>query len=97
EGKRLAHVTDHDLQLGVAVENAAHDEAQQVQPRLDAEAEDGTVEPGFEHRPDHRVRGRGRVEVWRLAGIGERAEDRLELRMIEILTTSMAVDLHAPE
>src|SRR5438034_11260556 len=97
EGQRLAHVTDHDLQLGVTVEDAAGDEAPEVQPRLDAEAEDGAVESGLEHRSDHRVGRGGRVYVEGVAGVGERAEDRIELGVIEILALGVTVDLYAFE
>src|SRR5207302_8458935 len=68
-----------------------------VQPRLDAEAEDGAVESGLEHRSDHRVGRGGRGDVEGVAGVGERAKDRIEPGMIEILAPGVVVDLYALE
>src|ERR1700675_3786128 len=97
EWQRLAHMTDHDLQLRIAIENSDCDQAQEMQAGFHPETEDRAVEARLEHRPDHRIRGRRRVDVEWLAGIGQRAENRIESRMVEILALRMAVDLDAFE
>jgi hypothetical protein len=51
----------------------------------------------IEQRVDHRVRRRGGMDVERLPGIGERAEDRVELGIVEVFALGVAVDLHALE
>ncbi len=95
--QRLAAVADHHLQVGIAIEDAAGQQPQHVEAHLDAEAEHRAVEPRVDHRADHRVGRRLRMDVERLAGIGERAEDRVILRLVEIMALGVAVDHHPVE
>jgi hypothetical protein len=65
-----------------------------VHSGIDAEAEDGAVEPRLEHRPDHRL-GRGlRMKIERYRQRLDRLEDRREFGMIEILAVDVRVDHH---
>src|SRR5262252_779589 len=95
ERQCLAHVTDHDLKVRIAVEYAGHDQAQQVHAHLDAKAKDGPVQPDVQHRTNHRVGRSRRVDVQGLTAFGERAEDRVELGLVQVFALRVAVDLHA--
>src|SRR5690606_32770139 len=78
ERNALAEMADDDLELREPVEDAAHDQPQHVQARLDAEAIDRAVEAAREERLDHRPRRRLRMEVdghvERLGGLEDRPE-----------------------
>ena len=90
-------MADHDPEARIAVEHAAGDEPEQMQPDLDAEAEDRAVEPGLDHRADHRIGRRLGMDVEQLPSLDAGAQDRIELGIVEILALRVAVDHHALE
>ncbi len=97
ERQRLTAVADDDAQAGEAVEDAAHDDPEQMQAGLDAKAIDRAVESGLDERRDHRLRRGIRVQVdrhaERLAGL----EDRPELLVVQVLAVRVRVEYHALE
>ena len=97
ERQRLEAMPGDNLQSRIAVEDPARDESQQVIAGFDPEPEHRPIEPGVDHPAHHRIGQRRRVNIQRLAGIGERAEDRVEPRFVEVMALRVAVDLDALE
>ncbi len=97
ERNALAHVAEHDPELGIAIEQSRHDQAHGVKPGLGGEPPTGEIQAVVEIGRHHRRRGLARMEidrhVLRLGGL----EDRPILRRVEILPHRVGVDDQAAE
>ena len=97
EGQGLAHVSQHDGQVGIAIEQPAEHEAQEMAGRLDVPAPDRALHLRLVAQDVGLPVRIGRVDVDRRADLGGALPERQIARVVQVDAVRVTVDHRAHE